>query len=187
MLTKRFTSVSLSALLLFALVALAAVPAAQAQQAGYVQQQVILGQMPEMQQAQQQLEQRIQSERKAIQTEQQELQQQFQRLREQSQMLSEESRQDRLQELQQQRQALQQSLQERDQEIAELESELLSPVFEKFQNAVDAVAAERGLRFVLRREVLLYSNDDYMVDITEEVASRLGVELQASAAARSGR
>lgn len=155
-----------------------AAPAAQAQEAGYISQEAILAQMPEMQEAQQQLQQEIQAERKELQSQQQQLQEKFQKYQKQSEMLSEQSRQEREQQLREQQQQLQQSMQERDQEIAQRERELLRPVFEKFQSAVDAVASERELNFVIRDQALLYVDDTEMVDITEAVASRLGVEVQ---------
>ena len=167
----RFSSFAALAALLFA----ALWPqAAQAQQAGYVNQQAILAQMPEMQQAQQQLQQAIQSERKQLQQQQQQLQQQMQKFQQQGQMMSEQSRQQRRQELQQQQQELQQSMQQRDQQIAQRRRELMQPVFEKFQNALNVVASEQNLDFVVRDQALLYVSDTGMVNITEDVAARLG-------------
>ena len=184
--TRRFPRWLTAGLFLFLLGAFAAAPVAQGQSAGYINQEAVLAQMPEMQQAQEQLQQAIQSEREELQSEQEQLQQQFERFQNQGEMLSEQSRQERVQELRQQQQQLQKSMQQRDQQIAQRERELLRPVFDRFQGAVDAVAADRGLNFVIRNQALLYVDDSEMVDITEAVASRLGVELQASAAG-SGR
>lgn len=184
---QRTFSHRLSALALLALAMLVAAPAAQAQRAGYINQEAILAQMPAMQEAQQQLQQAIQSERQELQTEQQELRQEVARFQEQSQMLSEEIRQQRQQELEQRSQELQQSMRERDQQISQRERELMRPVFQKFQNAVNAVASSQNLDFVIRDQALLYVSDTEMVNITEDVASRLGVELQTASTAGSSR
>lgn len=189
MLTRPLPSRTLTTVLFLALAAFVAAPTVQAQQAGYINQEAILAQMPEMQEAQEQLQQEIQSERQQLQSEQQQLQQRVQQFQEQGEMMTEQSRQERMQELRQQQEQLQQSMQERDQQIAQRERELLRPVFDKFQTAVDAVASERDLNFVIRDQALLYVSDTQMVDITDAVASRLGVEVQASgdASASSGR
>lgn len=177
----------MAAMLLFLAALLTAPATAQAQRAGYISQEAILAQMPEMQQAQQQLQQEIQSERQELQTQQQQLQQQVQTYQERREMLTEESRQEREQELQQQQQQLQQTLEQRDQEIAQRERELMQPIFERFQSAVDAVAQQRDLDFVIRDQALLYVNDTQMVDLTEAVASQLGVSLSNGAPQSSGR
>lgn len=183
-LTRRLPT---AATLLLLLALLCGSAQAQAQNAGYISQEAILAQMPEMQQAQQQLQQEIQSERQEMQTQQQQLQQKVQTYQERREMLSEESRQQREEELRQQNQQLQQQLQQRDQQMSQRERELMQPVFDKFQNAVDAVAQERGLDFVIRDQALLYVDDAQMVDITEAVASQLGVSLSAGAQQSNGR
>jgi outer membrane protein len=171
----------LSALAFFFALLLAAAPVAQAQQAGYITEQAVLSQMPEMQKAQKQLQQQVQSERQQLQQKQQQLRQRMQKFQNESNMLSEQTRKERRSQLQKQQQQLQQQMQKLRQQIAQQERELLRPVIDKYRGAVEAVAQERGLDFVITEQALVYTDDAEMADVTQAVASRLGVEVQEDA------
>lgn len=153
---------------------------AQAQNApiGYTNQQAILANMPEMQQVRQQLQQEAQSQQQEFQQEQQEFQQKLEAYQKQQSLLSEQRRSEREQELRQLQDSLQQSAQQRDQYLAQREAELMQPLLEDLQNAIEAVAQEQNLTAVLRTQALLYVDDEQMVDITPEVANRLGIEVE---------
>ena len=151
---------------------------AQAQRAGYITEQAVLAEMPEMQQAQQQLQQQVQSERQQLQQKQQQLQQRVQKFQNQSQMLSEQTRQERMSRLREQQQQLREEMQQLRQQIAQQERELLRPVIDKYRSAVETVAEEQGLDFVITEQALVYTDDAAVTDVTQAVASRLGVELQ---------
>ncbi|PSQ91965.1 MAG: hypothetical protein BRD52_06415 [Bacteroidetes bacterium SW_4_67_19] len=45
------------------------------------------------------------------------------------------------------------------QQIAQQERELLRPVIDKYRGAVEAVAQERGLDFVITEQALVYNDD----------------------------
>ncbi|PSQ92091.1 MAG: hypothetical protein BRD30_02715 [Bacteroidetes bacterium QH_2_63_10] len=164
----------LSALAFFFTLLLAAAPVAQAQQAGYITEQAVLSQMPEMQKAQKQLQQQVQSERQQLQQKQQQLRQRMQKFQNESNMLSEQTRKERRSQLQKQQQQLQQQMQKLRQQIAQQERELLRPVIDKYRGAVEAVAQERGLDFVITEQALVYTDDAEMADVTQATTAKAG-------------
>ena len=71
--------------------------------------------------------------------------------------------------------------------LADREIELMKPIFDRVQTAIDEVAQAKGLDVVLRHRVgaqpvILYVNPDTVVDITLEVATKLGIEIPEEAA-----
>ncbi len=183
--TKRIPG--LAALVLFALT-LTLPFSAHAQDAstiGYTNQEALLANMPEMEQLQSQLQQELMQEQEEFQNEQQELQQMVEQYQKQQTLLSDEKKAEREGEIRQKQQELQQSARERDQMLAQREQELMQPLMDKLQTAIEAVAQERGLAVVMRSQALLYA-DDAVVNITEEVATRLGIEVEGTAAATDG-
>lgn len=184
--TKRIAG--LAALVLFTLGAFVAPLGAHAQDAstiGYTNQEALLANMPEMEGLQTQLQQELQQEQEEFQNEQEELQQMVEQYQKQQALLSDENKAEREGEIRQKQQELQQSARERDQMLAQREQELMQPLMDKLQTAIEEVAAERGLAVVMRSQALLYA-DDAVVNITEEVASRLGIEIEGTAAATGG-
>ena len=67
------------------------------------------------------------------------------------------------------------------QQLAQMEADLMNPLIEKVGNAVNAVAAEKGLDIVFKSPGLLYVNPTSVVDITADVARRLGIQVADSA------
>ena len=57
----------------------------------------------------------------------------------------------------------------------------MNPLIEKVGNAVNAVASEKGLDIVFKSPGLLYVNPTSVVDITADVARRLGIQVADSA------
>ena len=172
---KRYVGAAALMLLVLPLVASTS---AQAQQMGYTNQEAILANMPEMQQVRQQLQQEAQAQQQEFQQEQQEFQQKVETYQKQQSLLSDQRRSEREQELRQLRDSLQQSAEQRDQFLAQREAELMQPLLEELQGAIEAEAEAQSLNVVLRTQALLYVNEDAVVDITPEVASRLGIEVQ---------
>ena len=73
---------------------------------------------------------------------------------------------------------IQQFLANKEQELEQKEAELMNPLLERVQNAINEVAAEQKLDLVLNAQaggspVLLYA--DQGMDITETVMDRLGI------------
>ncbi|MFO8099864.1 MAG: OmpH family outer membrane protein [Salinibacter sp.] len=164
---------------LFVLAAMVAAPAVHAQKIGYTNQEAILANMPGMDDVQQQLQQEAKEEQQRLQQRQQAFQKEVQQYQEQQSLLSDSAQAQREQELQQEQQQLQQASQKRQQELRQRERELMQPLLEDLQSAIDSVSTAEDLDVVMRTQALLYvdQNNESVVDITEEVAQGLGIEL----------
>ena len=99
-------------------------------------------------------------------------------------LLSPDARATREQQLAAQQAEIQQYLQTKDQELNQRQVELLSPLLDRVQQAIDEVAQERGLDLVLSAQttagpVVLYASEE--LDITQEVSEKLGVNISTGA------
>lgn len=160
--------------------ALIAAPAdAQISKIGYTNQQVILSNMPEMQNVQQQLQKAAKQQQQELQQEQQEWQKQMQQYQQQRSMLNDSARARRERQLRRQEQELRQSSQQRQQELRQREQELMQPLLKDLQSAINLVADRRGIDMVVRSEALLYvdQTSQNVVDITKPVAQELDINL----------
>ena len=178
---RQFFSIAIFAMLGLAVVGNAGVHA-QATKIGFTDHEVIIANMPEYASAQQRLQQEVTGAQEALQQEAEEFQKQLEEYQAQQRMLSAESRNIREQELALKQQELQLAYAKKDEDIAVLEAELLAPIFEKVQVAIDDVAKGKGLDVVIRHRVgnqpvILYVNPDTVVDITLEVAVKLGIDV----------
>lgn len=176
-------SIRITALLL--LVVGATLPAAwaQAPTIGYTNQEALLANMPEMEGVQQQLQQAAQTAQEQLMQQQQDFQGRVEQYQKQQALLSEERRAEREQELQQLNAELQQAARQQDQQLAQREQELMEPLLTKLQDAITAVAEQRGLDVVLRSQAMLYANEDRVVNITRDVAQNLGIQVDEEASA----
>lgn len=165
---------------LLALAALVLAPAAHAQKIGYTNQEAILANMPGMQDVQQQLQQEAREQQQQLQQQRQAFQKKVQQYQQQQSLLSDSAQSQRERELQQMQTDLQQSSQERQQQLRQRERELMQPLLEDLQSAIDSVAAEQNIDVVMRTQALLYvdQNSQSVVDITQEVAQGLGINLE---------
>lgn len=143
---------------------------AAAQDMAHINQQAILESMPERQQAQkelqkfqQQLQSKIQEMRKEYQSKMTELQEKEGELTE----TEKEMMQDELTSLQQRIQKAQRSAQE---DIQKQREELLTPIKDKIDRAVEKVAKDEGYTYVLYERSLPYSGGE---DLTAEVKKEL--------------
>lgn len=157
-------------------------------QVGYTDHELIIVNMPDYQRIQQQLQQEYVTAQEGLQQQSQQFQQQVERYQTQQSLLSEQSRTEREQELMQRQQELQQAAMQQEQQLQQREAELMQPLFERVQTAIDQVAQQRGLDLVIRSQVgmqpvILYVNEDRLVDITLDVARRLGIEVDEEPAA----
>jgi len=179
---KRITG--MTAALLLAL-SFATVQQSLAQQPtiGYTNQELLLRNMPEMQQVQQQVEQEAQSMREEMQAQEQELQEMYAEYQKQQALLSDQRKAEREQAIRQRQQELQQAAQQRQQELAQREAELMQPLLEKLQTALNGVAEEQNLNVVLRSQALLYVDEQNVVDVTPQVAQQLGIDVTGGAEA----
>lgn len=164
---------------LLILLGIVAAPATYGQKIGYTNQEAILANMPEMQDVQQTLKQEARQQQRELQQQQKKFQKQVQQYQQQQSLLSDSARSQRERELRRMRNKLQQASQERQQELRQRERELMQPLLEDLQGAIDSVAAARDIDVVMRTQALLYvdQNSGSVVDITQEVAQQLGINL----------
>lgn len=169
------SSFVLSLMLLFAG---AVAPAeAQAQEFGYIFEQALVVNMPEYANVQQQLEQRTTD---LLGPEYRQLQEKQQQYQSGAGAMTESARQQLGTEIATLGQQLQAKAAEigLQQQIAQYEQQLMQPLYQELNGAIEAVAQEQDLKMVLRFETLAYADESSVVNITPAVATRLGIEVQ---------
>lgn len=154
---------------------------AQALKAGYTDSELIVLNMPEYRQIQEKLQQEYQTGQKDLQTQAQQYQEKLDRYQKQQALLSAESRQEREQELVGLQTQLQQAAAQKEQALQQRESELMQPLLERVQQNIDVVAKEKGLDIVFRSQMLLYVDEGKVINITEDVARKLGLTVDETA------
>ena len=178
---KRFFSIALVALLGLTVWGNAGVHA-QATKIGFTDHEVIIASMPEYGAIQQQLQQEFLSAQEALQSLAESFQRDVEEYQVQQRLLTEERRAAKEKELQDRQVELQQAATKKDEDLARLEADLMSPIFEQVQAAIDEVAKANSLDVVLRHRVgtqpvILYVNPDSVIDITVDVARKLGIDV----------
>jgi outer membrane protein len=176
----------LSLLILSVFIAFSAVDTAKAQQEtkiGYVNPQAVLAKMPEMRAIQQRLQNFSEKKEEELSQKQQEYQMALQEFEQKIGVISEEAsqrEQEKLIKLQEDFQVAQQQAQ---QQIQQRRQELLGPMFNQIGTAIDAVAEQMGLTYVLNTttsngdQIILYASQEFQerYDITDAVMQELGV------------
>ena len=149
--------------------------AVQAQKFGYVNSSAILAELPEVKQAesnlealQKQLQKRGESMVKTLQEDFVELQKQVQ-----AGTLAPKQQSEEEQRLQAEEQKIAKFEQNMRKQIQEKREELLSPIYEKVNNAIKAVAKENDYQFIFDQGVLLYAEDSQ--NVNDLVKAKLGV------------
>jgi len=97
-------------------------------------------------------------------------------------LLTPERQAQREQELAQYQQEIQDSASKKDQELSKKQDDLMAPLLAQVQDVIDAVAKEKALDIVIRSPTLLYVNEDLVVNINIDIAKRLGIEIDETAA-----
>lgn len=175
---KRFSLVAMCAAAL--VVALGVSPqTAEAQQlkVGYANAEAILVNLPEYRDIGAKVQRHVQSSQEVLQVKADEFQEAYDKFEKQASLMAADARAEREAQLTTRYNELQQLGVEKETEAAEYEQSLIKPVLEKVQSAVDAVAAEKELDIVLRAPGILYVNENTIVDITPDVAKRLGLDV----------
>ena len=150
---------------------------------GYVDPQTILSKMPEMKAVQQRLQNFAERKRQEFSDKQANFQQQVTAYQQKSAVISEEAKkkeEERLGQLQAELQQFQTQLQ---QEIQQKQQELVGPLLQQIEKAINEVAAEQGLTYVLNTTtsngdvIILYASDEaqQQYDITDPVMQKLGI------------
>lgn len=160
--------------LLIALISVSAVAQAQ-QKFGYVNSAAILAEMPEVKQADANLEALQKQLQKKGQGMVEKLQQDYaavQRKVEQGD-LSPKQQEEEAAKLKAQQDEVQKFEQEMMQQIQDKRNELLEPIYGKVNDAIKAVAQENGLSMIFDEAVLLYKDES--LDMTKQVKAKLGI------------
>ena len=149
--------------------------AAQAQQFGYVDAQLILSELPTVKQAeanlealQAQLQKKLQASIEQLQKDYGALQQKIERGE-----LSPVQQQAEVEKLKVREQGLATEEQTMVQQIQDKRTELLEPIYTGLNDAIKAVAKEKGYTFVFDKQVLLYSEESQ--DVSTAVKTKLGI------------
>ena len=179
--TKR-TIYTIPLLLAFILVGFNTTQAQQAE-IGYVDPQQILTQMPEMKAVQQRIQNFIADKQAELQEQQQEFQAAVEEYQQQMTVLSGDAKAAQEEELGQMQAELRQAQRQAQQEIRQKQQELVSPLIESINQAIEEVAAEMGLDYVLNTTtsqgdvIILYASETakQQYDITDEVMDKLGI------------
>ncbi|MEM1041525.1 MAG: OmpH family outer membrane protein [Bacteroidota bacterium] len=158
---------------------------------GFTDYELIIVQMPQYREVQTQLQTQAQQDQQELATMEQTIQEKFADYQNQSGVLSAEARQTREEEIVQLQTDLQTEQQNRLQALDRRQNELLQPLFNELQGAIDEVAAARGLTLVLSTRVstepvILFADEDNTVDITTEVMSKLGISITQSPTGAGG-
>lgn len=149
----------------------------EAQKFGYINSAALLAEMPEVKQADVQLATLRKQLQKKGQEKAQVLQSKYQELarKEKSGEIAPNALQEKAQQLKQEEMQLMQYQQDMQKTIMDKREELLQPILDKVQNAIDAVAETQSLTYVFDSStgVLLYADES--LDITDEVRAKLGL------------
>jgi outer membrane protein len=156
---------------------LLAMPASAQVQIGYADPEVIITYMPEYQAIQRQLNNEYQSSQEALQAMATDFQDRVARYQKQQPLLTPERRAEREQELAAEQAELQQAAATEDEKLSGRQEELLAPLLDQVQTVIDAIAKEKSLHLVLRSPALLYVNEEMVVNINLDIASRLGISI----------
>ncbi|MDX1430011.1 MAG: OmpH family outer membrane protein [Rhodothermales bacterium] len=164
---------------LVVLFAFASTSSAQELRLGYADAELVLVNMPEYQENADKVQRQARSSQQELEALGNELQSDMQKFEKQAPILSPEKLEERQKELQQRYADLQRQGATKEQELAQFEADLMNPLIERVGNAVNTVAEEKGLDVVFKSPGLLYVSDR-VVDITIDVAKRLGIKVAES-------
>ncbi|MEX0844804.1 MAG: OmpH family outer membrane protein [Balneolaceae bacterium] len=180
----------LSLLIISFLIAFTTVDIAQAQaqtqeeiKIGYVNPQAVLAKMPEMRAIQQRLQNFAERKQQELMQKERSFQQAVSEYEQKAGVISQEANQREQERLVQMQEELQLAQQEAEQALQQRREELLGPMFTQIGTAIDAVAEDMGLTYVLNTTtsngdlIILYASDEYQekYDITNAVMQELGV------------
>lgn len=142
---------------------------------GFTNAEYIIGLMPESKEIEQQLSEYEKKFTAQMQSKYQELQEKYATYQQGAAAMTDDMRREREMELQTLQNALQKFQQDAESAIMRKQQELLEPVYDKVQAAIDKVAEANGYTHILRAEALLYSKNE-KDDISNIVLESLGIE-----------
>jgi outer membrane protein len=150
---------------------------------GYVDPQSILMKMPEMKAVQQRLRNFAERKQEELSQKQQDFQQQVQEFQQKSAVISDDAKSKEEERLGQLNAELQQYQSQIQQEMQQKQQELVGPLFDQIKKAIDQVASDQGLTYVLNTTttngdvIILYASESAQekYDITDSVMRQLGI------------
>lgn len=148
---------------------------AQAQQFGYIDAQGILAELPQVKQAEANLEALQTQLQKRLEASFTQFQQDYQTLQDKVSRgeLSPVQQEEEAAKLQARQQELAQEEQNMVQQIQDKRTELLEPIYTSMNEAIEAVAKEKGLTFIFDKQVLLYSQETQ--DVSADVKAKMNI------------
>ena len=180
---QRILRIAVLGLLLFSALSADALAQIAALKIGYTDHASLIAAMPLFQQAQQTLQAEARQDEEGLRAMYDEYQEKLSRYQKQQALLTAERRTQREQELLLLQQDIQNAEQMSQQKLGERQIELYEPIFKLVDDALRAVAQEKGLDIVLRSRIgpteplILYVNEEKIVDITLDVAQKLGLDV----------
>jgi outer membrane protein len=156
---------------------------AQSVEIGYADPEIIITYMPEYALVQNQMAVEYRTSQEALQALAEDFQERVDKYQKQQPLLSAERQAEREGELGQLQAEIQGAAARKDEELATRQEELMAPLLQKVQDAIDAISKEKGLDIVIRSPALLYVNPDRVVNINVDIAKHLGIEIEEEAAA----
>ncbi|MEX0610121.1 MAG: OmpH family outer membrane protein [Balneolaceae bacterium] len=176
----------LSLLILSLFITLSAADVAKAQEEvkiGYVNPQAVLAKMPEMKAIQQRLQNFAERKQSELTQKEREFQNEVSTYEQKAGVISEDANRREQERLGQLQQELANAQQQAEQELQQKREELLGPLFTQIGTAIDAVANQMNLSYVLNTTtssgdlIILYASDEYQskYDITDPVMQELGI------------
>jgi outer membrane protein len=156
---------------------------AQDMKIGFVEPRAVLERMPEMRAVEQRLQNFIDRKRTELAEAERDFQIEVENYQQRIGVISDTAREQEEQRLGQLQFELQQSQNQIRMEIQERQAELMSPLLEQIQSAINAVAQERGIDYVLNTTtstndvIILYVKEEIRseYDITDAVMRNLGI------------
>ncbi len=150
---------------------------------GYVDPQAILSRMPEMKAVQQRLTNFYQRKQQELAQKEQEFNQEVTNYQQKSSVISDEAKQKEEERLGQLNADLQQFRSELQQQMQAKQQELVGPLLEQIRDAIDTVATDMGLTYVINTTtsqgdvIILYASDEAQqkYNITDQVMRELGI------------
>lgn len=177
----------LSVLFLTAFLAFAAPELSMAQSAelqiGFVNPQAVLARMPEMRAVQQRIQNFAEQKQQELLAQDRAFQQAFAEYQSKAGVISEAANQREQERLAEMQQELIEAQQNAEEALQRRREELLGPLFQQIGTAIDAVAQNMGLSYVLNTTtstgdlIILYASEEFQAkyDITEAVMKELGI------------
>ncbi len=144
---------------------------------GFLNAELLLAYMPETKQNQTQLKTLKEQLEQQIRIKQDYFRQRVQEYQNQQALLTDEVKAEREKELQKLQNEIQSSAEEADLKLQQKSQELQTVVIDRLQKVIDKIAAQKGLDLVLQSQPILYFNKSIIMDLTEEVAIAVGIQI----------